>query len=79
MFHAARALVYSRGYGEKSHYCLSVALRALVIEEGRLDAQSGRDFLNACQLPPSMTHPSLRIKVKTIEPDAEGYRQPLSH
>jgi uncharacterized protein (UPF0332 family) len=50
MFHAARALVYSKGYREKSHYCLSVALRALFIEEGKLDIQSGRDFLNAMNL-----------------------------
>jgi uncharacterized protein (UPF0332 family) len=50
MFHSARALVYSRGYREKSHYCLSVALRALFIEEGKLDAQTGRDFLNAMNL-----------------------------
>lgn len=50
MFHAARALVYSKGYREKSHYCLSVALRALFIEEGKLDAQAGRDFLNAMNL-----------------------------
>lgn len=50
MFHAARALIYSRGYREKSHYCLLVALRALFIEEGKLDAQTGRDFLNAMNL-----------------------------
>jgi uncharacterized protein (UPF0332 family) len=50
MFHCARALVYSKGYREKSHFCLSIALRALFIEEGRLDAQSGRDFLNAMNL-----------------------------
>lgn len=50
MFHAARALIYSRNYREKSHYCLSVALRALFIEEGKLDAQTGRDFLNAMNL-----------------------------
>ena len=50
MFHATRALVYSKGYREKSHYCLSVALRALFIEEGKLDAQAGRDFLNAMNL-----------------------------
>ncbi|MBI4181009.1 MAG: HEPN domain-containing protein [Chloroflexi bacterium] len=50
MFHAARALVYSRGYREKSHYCLSVALRALFVEEGKLYAQTGRDFLNAMNL-----------------------------
>jgi uncharacterized protein (UPF0332 family) len=50
MFHAARALVYSRGYREKSHYCLSVALRALFVDEGKMDAQSARDFLNAMNL-----------------------------
>jgi len=50
MFHATRALVYSKGYREKSHYCLSVALKALFIEEGKLDAQAGRDFLNAMSL-----------------------------
>lgn len=44
------ALVYSKGYREKSHYCLYVASRALFIEEGKLDAQAGRDFLNAMNL-----------------------------
>lgn len=37
MFHAARALLYSRGYREKSHYCLSVAMRHLFVGEGLLD------------------------------------------
>jgi uncharacterized protein (UPF0332 family) len=50
MFHAARALVYSKGYREKSHYCLSVALKALFVDEGEMDAQSARDFLNAMNL-----------------------------
>jgi uncharacterized protein (UPF0332 family) len=50
MFHAARALLYSRGYREKSHYCLSIAMKSLFIEEGKLDSQTGRDFLNAMNL-----------------------------
>lgn len=50
MFHAARALIYSQGYREKSHYCLSVALRALFVDEGKLEAQAARDFLNAMNL-----------------------------
>lgn len=33
MFHSARALVYSRGYREKSHYALLVALRELLNKE----------------------------------------------
>jgi uncharacterized protein (UPF0332 family) len=37
MFHAARALLYSRGYREKSHYCLSVAMRYLFVADGVLD------------------------------------------
>jgi len=37
MFHAARALLYSRGYREKSHYCLSVAMRHLFVNEGVLN------------------------------------------
>jgi uncharacterized protein (UPF0332 family) len=50
MFHAARALVYSQGYREKSHYCLAVALRALFVDEGTMDAPLVRDFLNAMNL-----------------------------
>jgi uncharacterized protein (UPF0332 family) len=50
MFHAARALIYSRGCREKSHYCLAVALRALFADEGIMEAQSARDFLNAMNL-----------------------------
>jgi len=50
MFHAARALVYSKDYREKSHYCLVIALRALFVDEGKMDAQSIRDLLNAMNL-----------------------------
>jgi len=50
MFHAARALVYSQGYREKGHYCLAVALRALFVEDGTMDAQLVRDFLSAMNL-----------------------------
>ena len=50
MFHAARALIFSEGYREKSHYCLAVALRTLLVDNGKMDAQSVRDFLNAMNL-----------------------------
>jgi uncharacterized protein (UPF0332 family) len=50
MFHAARALVYSQGYREKSHYCLAVALRALYVDKGTIDIQLVRDFLNSMNL-----------------------------
>lgn len=37
MFHCARALIYSKGYRERSHYCLIVAIKALFVAEGLLD------------------------------------------
>ena len=37
MFHAARALLYGQGYREKSHYCLSVAMRHLFVSKGLLE------------------------------------------
>jgi len=36
IFHGARALIYSKGYRERSHFCLSVALEALFVDEGIL-------------------------------------------
>lgn len=41
MFHTAKALVLHRGYREKSHQCLSIALRALLP-----DAVDARHFDN---------------------------------
>jgi uncharacterized protein (UPF0332 family) len=48
MFHAARALVYSKGFREKSHYALLVALRELF--GGQLEADSIEDFDEAMGL-----------------------------
>ena len=39
MFHAAKAIVLKRGYREKSHFCLIVALRELYVKEDRLNAE----------------------------------------
>jgi uncharacterized protein (UPF0332 family) len=33
MFHTARALVYSQGFREKSHYCLIMALKELFVNK----------------------------------------------
>ncbi|HOW36092.1 MAG TPA: HEPN domain-containing protein [Candidatus Omnitrophota bacterium] len=37
MFHAARALIYSKGYRERSHYCLIAAIKAFFVAKGLLD------------------------------------------
>ncbi len=34
IFHAARALLYSKGYRERSHHCLFIALEALFVDKG---------------------------------------------
>lgn len=36
MFHSSRALLYNKGYREKSHYCLNVALRVLYVETKKI-------------------------------------------
>lgn len=41
-FHAARALLYSKGYRERSHYCLYVAIEALFVEAGILEKHFAR-------------------------------------
>ena len=39
MFHASKALVLKKGYREKSHFCLIIALRELYVKEDKLDAE----------------------------------------
>lgn len=34
MFHAARSLLFAKGYREKSHYCLRIAIEVLYVEPG---------------------------------------------
>lgn len=36
IFHSIRALVYSKGYREKSHFCLMAAFKHLFVEKGML-------------------------------------------
>ncbi|VVC72052.1 HEPN domain protein [uncultured archaeon] len=47
MFHSARALVFRKGYREKSHFCLSVALRELFVKPGILDSKHADSFEDA--------------------------------
>ena len=46
-FHAGRALIYSGGYREKSHYYLIVALQSLFVERGLLEVKLLRRLHNA--------------------------------
>ena len=44
MFHSAKALVLNKGYREKSHYCLLVALKELYVETGELAKEFADNF-----------------------------------
>jgi len=48
MFHTAKALVYRKGYREKSHVCLSIALRGLY--ENTMDAKHFERLRNCMNL-----------------------------
>ena len=50
MFHSARALLYSRGYREKSHYYLVVALIHLFVDNGLLEEGLVKEFHDAMVL-----------------------------
>lgn len=43
-FHSARALLYSQGYRERSHYCLIQAIRALFVDRKKMDGRILRQF-----------------------------------
>ena len=44
IFHAAKALVFKKGYREKSHYCLLIALRELYVQTKELDSEFADNF-----------------------------------
>lgn len=50
MYHAARALIFSKGYRERSHYCLLVALQELFVDSGILGADLVDSFRNSMRL-----------------------------
>ncbi len=50
MYHSSRALIYSKGYRERNHYCLFVALQELFVDRGALDVELAESFLLAMRL-----------------------------
>jgi len=50
MFHTARALLFSAGYREKSHFCLRVAIEALFVSSGKISEK----FVDAFQTAKTM-------------------------
>ncbi len=50
MFHAARALLYSQGYRERSHFCVLAAIEHLFGKAGLLEMRLVRAFGHAMSL-----------------------------
>ena len=50
IFHSARALLYSKGYRERGHFCLYLAIRELFVKEHQLDEKLVEDFKNSMVL-----------------------------
>jgi len=44
MFHSAKAMVLSKGYREKSHWCLLIAVRELLVETEEIDEELADDL-----------------------------------
>jgi len=44
IFHASRALLFLKGYREKSHFCLKASIQALFVDKGILDQKYVDDF-----------------------------------
>ena len=44
MFHAARALLYSKEYREKSHFCLRAAIKNLFVDKNLLEPSFLDDY-----------------------------------
>lgn len=62
LFHSARALLYSRGYRERSHYCLRIAIKDLFIKEKLLDLEYFDLFDEAMGLREAADYESLYSK-----------------
>ena len=50
MFHTAKALVLSKGYREKSHACLLVALKTLFVDAALLESKHFTNFRDCMDL-----------------------------
>ncbi|MCK4718105.1 MAG: HEPN domain-containing protein [Thermoplasmata archaeon] len=44
MFHSAKALVLQKGYREKNHYCLIIALRELYVKTGEIEEEAAENL-----------------------------------
>ena len=66
LFHSARALVYLKGFREKSHYCLKIAIEKLYIKEQILKPEFIEYFEEAMGLREAADYQSIFSKTGAL-------------
>lgn len=67
MFHSFRALIFSKGYREKSHICIKYAIESLFVDTGSLDNQLLQDFSYAMKVREGADYGSVYGKDSALE------------
>ena len=49
-FHLGKAILFSKGYREKTHFCLMIGLKELLVDKGELDDIYLKNFEDAMNL-----------------------------
>ena len=66
MFHAARTLLFHKGYREKSHYCLMLAMKTFYVSEGKLEMRLAESLQTARALRESADYDNIFDKNSAI-------------
>jgi uncharacterized protein (UPF0332 family) len=66
MFHAARSLLYHKGYREKSHYCLMLAMKAFYVSEGKMEMRLAESLQMAKSLRESADYDNVFDKNSSV-------------
>ncbi len=67
MFHSFRALIFSKGYREKSHTCIKYAIESLFVDTGALDNRLLQDFSYAMKIREGADYGSVYSEDSAIE------------
>ncbi len=66
MFHAARTLLFHKGYREKSHYCLMLAMKSFYVSQGKLEMRLAESLQTARALRESADYDNVFDKNSAI-------------
>lgn len=67
MFHSFRALIFSKGYREKSHTCLKYAIESLFVDTGALDNRLLQNFSYAMKIREGADYGSVYSEDSSLE------------